>query len=275
MKNTIKTFTLFVRPDQKSTEIADTIRNLNSLTQFPLQETNNGDLVIAIGGDGTFIDAVTSTSFSKSKVYVGVHTGTLGFMQNLSPDEVITLVKDFIYEEDIKTRKMLVSSVNVTLTNGNILNYNSLNEVLIAGTNYSKISFSEYINDELLQNVSGNGIIVATNTGDTAYSMNAGGAIDFSNNFQLVCTLLTPISNAVYENFITNPVICSKVSIVPKPANNVSIIIDGIPKDINSEEIKNIDISMHDSSGYINKFELETYSKTNIIRKKILGYDFN
>ena len=275
MKNTIKTFTLFVRPDKKSNEIADTIRNLNSIAKSPLQETDNGDLVIAIGGDGTFIDSVTSTGFSKSKVYVGVHTGTLGFMQNLSPDEVITLVKDFIYEEDIKTRKMLVSSVDVTLTNGNILNYNSLNEVLVAGTNYSKISFSEYVNDELLQNVSGNGIIVATNTGDTAYSMNAGGAIDFSNNFQLVCTLLTPISNAVYENFITNPIICSKVSIVPKPANNISIIIDGIPKDIDSEEIKSIDISMHDSSSYINKFELETYSKTNIIRKKILGYDFN
>ncbi len=274
MENTIKTFTLFVRSDEKSKQIANSIRNLNNNSLKPLQETDNGDLIIAIGGDGTFIDSVTSTNFSKSKVYAGIHTGTLGFLQNLSADEVFTLIKYFSYEKEIKTRKMLVSSVVVNLINGNKLCYYSLNEVLVVGSNYSKISFSEYVNDELLQNVVGNGIIIATNTGDTAYSMNSGGAIDFSNHFQLVCTLATPILNAAYERFITNPIICSKVSIVPKPSNNISIIIDGITKDIDSKQIKNVDISMLDGSNYINKFELETYSKVNIIREKILGYNF-
>ena len=63
-------------------------------------------------------------------------------------------------------------------------------------------------------------------------------------------------------------------SIVPHNSSKVSIIIDGNTKSIKPEEIKSVDVSMLDGSNYINKFELETYSKANIIRKKILGYDF-
>lgn len=274
MKNTIKSFTLFVRPDEKSNQIANYIRKLNKDLLNPLEETKDGDLVIAIGGDGTFIDSVTSTNFSNSKIYAGIHTGTLGFLQNLSANDIFTLIKYFDHEKEIKTRKVLVSSISINLINGETINYHSLNEVLVVGANYSKISFAEYINDELLQNVVGNGIIVATNTGDTAYSRSSGGPIDFSNNSQLVCTLETPISHAAYERFITNPIICSKVSIVLKPSSNISIIIDGISRDIDSTKIQSVDVSMSGDSNYIHKFELETYSKANVIRKKILGYDF-
>lgn len=282
LKNTIKTFSLFVKPDSQdptkldgiSNGIANSIRKFNSTFQNPLEEVfnGNGDLIIAVGGDGTFLHSVTSTKFCKSKVYAGVHTGTLGFLQNISADGIFGLITYIHYENEISTRKMLVSSVTVNLSNNSSLHYHSLNEVLIAGTNYSKISFAEYINDELLQNVVGNGIIIATNTGDTAYSMNSGGAIDFSNHSQLVCTLLTPIENASYERFIKNAIICSKVSIIPKRPDNISIIIDGIPINIDSLHIKSVDVSMLDDSNYINKFELKAYSKADIIRKKILGY---
>lgn len=283
MKNTVKTFTLFIRsnknnkalPDEESNRVANTFREINAKFSNPLRETDNGDLIIAIGGDGTFIDAVTSTGFDKTKIYVGVHTGTLGFLQNLSPDEVSSLINYIKHEKEINTRKLLISSVDVFLTNGNTFHYYSLNEILVAGFNYSKISFAEYVNNDFLQNVSGNGISIATNTGDTAYSMNSGGAIDFSDHYQLVCTPLTLIQNAAYERFIRNPIICSKVSIVPKPCDNITIIIDGITKEIDSLSIQKIDVSILDGSNFINKFEFGQYSKCNVIRKKILGYDFN
>lgn len=274
MKNTIQTFTLFVRDDKRSNQIANSIRKLAASSEKPLNESENGDLIIAIGGDGTFIDSVTSTKFDPIKIYAGIHTGTLGFLQNLSANDVFTLIKYINYEKEIQTRKVPISVAVVSLKNGITLQYHSLNEVLVVGNNYSRISFAEYVNDELLQNVTGNGIIIATSTGDTAYSMNSGGAIDFSNHFQLVCTLETPIRNAAYERFITNPIICPKVSIVPKNSTNISIIIDGLVQDIDSGQIKRIDVSMLESH-YINKLELETsYSKINTIREKILGYGF-
>lgn len=274
LKNTIKTFTLFVRDDPKSEQIANSIRKYSQSSSKPLQESSiNGDLIIAIGGDGTFLHAVNETDFDKTKVYTGIHTGTLGFLQNVSADEAFALIKYFQYEEEIKTREMLVSSVTVNLANNEPLHFHSLNEILVVGRNYSKISFAEYVNGELLQNVNGNGIAVATNTGDTAYSLNSGGAIDFSNHCQLVCTLATPIVNASYERFIPNPIICSEVSIVPKPSDNIDVIIDGIPKQIDSAQIESIVVSMLDNSNYINKLELDNYSKVTVIRNKILGYD--
>lgn len=272
MKNKIKTFTLFVRDDEKSEKIAKYIRQLAAGAHIPLEETENGDLVIAIGGDGTFLKAVNTTGFGKDKVYAGIHTGTLGFLQNLSENDIYTIIQYISYEKEINTRKVLIPSIVVTLTTGEVLNYKAFNEILICGDRYTKIEFSEYIGDELLQEVSGNGIIVSSSTGDTAYSMSAGGAIDFSGHSQLVCTLLTPIKNAAYGDFIINPIICPEVCIVPKTSKNIQIIIDGIPMEISSEQIKSIDVSVLDGESYINKLELKNYSKVEVIREKILGY---
>lgn len=272
MKNEIKTFSLFVRPDIKSQQIADKIRSLNKKTPSPLIESKNGDLVIAVGGDGTFIDAVTNTQFSKNIIYTGIHTGTLGFLQDLCENDILSFIKYIQYEQELTTRKLYTAFVEVFFEDNSSQHFFSLNEVLVVGENYSKITFSEYINGEHLQNVTGNGIIIATSTGDTAYSLNANGAIDFSNNFQLVCTLETPIRNAAYERFITNPIICSKISLVLNPDKNISIIIDGKKKDIDSNSIKKVEVSMIDDSNYINKLDLTNYSKVEIIRNKILGY---
>lgn len=271
MKNEVKTFKLFVRPDEKSRQIADKIRLLNEKTSNPLVESDNPDLVIAIGGDGTFIDAVTSTKFSKKIIYTGIHTGTLGFLQDLCENDIFSLIQYISYEQELKTRKVYTASVKVYLKDGNIHQFFALNEAIVAGDNYSKITFAEYINDELLQNVTGNGIVVATSTGDTAYSLNADGAIDFSNNQQLVSTLLTPIRNAAYERFITNPIICSRINLVLNASDNISIIVDGKKKSIDSSMIGRVEVSMTNSY-YINKLDIMDYSKVSIIRNKILGY---
>lgn len=271
MKNKVKTFRLFVRPDEKSRQIADKIRKLNSRKSTPLVEADEADLVIAIGGDGTFIHSVTETQFNKEIVYTGIHTGTLGFLQDLSENDIFTLIQYIDFEKELKTRKVYTASVKVFLKDGTSLHFFALNEAIITGENHSRIAFAEYINDELLQNVTGNAIIIATSTGDTAYSLNANGSIDFSNNFQLVCTLEIPIRNAAYERFITNPIICSKIDVVLKPAQNISIIIDGKKKDVDSSSIERVEVSMNDSN-FINKLDLMNYSKVRIIRNKILGY---
>lgn len=273
MENNIKTFSLFVKPnDAKSQEVATSIRTHNSYFLHPLAETENGDLIIAIGGDGTFLRAVNQTNFSKTQLYVGVHTGNLGFLQNLSESDVYTLFEYLSYEKDIETRKVLIPTISISLADDTTLEFKAFNEILICGQDYTKIKFSQYVNDEFLQNVSGDGIIISSSTGDTARSRNAGGAIDFSNHFQLVSTLLTPIRSTVDGNFIFNSIICPKVTIVPETSKNIQIIIDGIPKQISSELIRSIEVSMLNGDSYINKFELRPYSKVRVIREKILGY---
>ena len=271
MKNNIKTFKLFVPPDEKSFEIADKIRRLNEKTSNPLVESDIADLTIAIGGDGSFIEAVTSTNFSKDTIYTGIHTGTLGFLQDLCENDVLSLIQYIKFEKEFKTRKVYIASVKIHLSTGSTINFFALNDIVVAGTDYSKIHFEEYINGELLQKITGSGIIVSTNTGDTAHSANTGGAIDFSNNCQLICTLLDPIRSAAFERFLPNSLICSEVNLIFEPTDNLSIIIDGRRKDIHSSDIKGIEISMINSN-FINKLDIMNFSKISVTRKKILGY---
>lgn len=271
MKNNIKTFKLFVRPDSKSNEIANKIRKLNEQTSNPLIESDEADLTIAIGGDGTFIEAVTRSNFSKDTIYTGIHTGTLGFLQDLCENDVLSLIQYIKFEEELKTRKVFVADVKIYLNTGSTLQFFALNDIVVAGTDYSKIHFKEYINNELIQRITGSGIIIATNTGDTAHSANAGGAIDFSNNCQLICTPLDPIRNASFERFLPNSLICSHVILSLQSSDNISIIIDGRRKNIKSEDIKEVEVSMLHSN-FINKLDLMNYSKVRVIREKILGY---
>ena len=170
MENQVKTFRLFVRPDAESQRIADKIRTLNAKTDSPLVESEDGDLVIAIGGDGTFIEAVTSTHFSKKKIYTGIHTGTLGFLQDLCENDILSLIRYIHFEKELETRKVYTAFITVYLKNGKSQEFFALNEILVAGENYSKISFEQYVNGEILQNVTGSGIVIATSTGDTAFS---------------------------------------------------------------------------------------------------------
>ena len=269
MKNKIQNFTLFVRPDEKSRSIAENIRKLCFYT--PLKEVKSGDLIIAIGGDGTFIDAVTSTKFSSEKLYAGIHTGTLGFLQNLSSEEIYKLIKTLEHKKEIETRKVFVPVITIELESGEELTYKTLNEVLIAGKHFSKIFFEEHVNGELLQKVYASGICIASNTGDTAMSMNSGGSIDFTGNCQLIGTLILPINNAACQRFVKTSIISSEFDIVLKKSSNIEIIIDGKPKKISSESIKKISVSMNDSN-FINRYQSDEFSKAKIIREKILGY---
>lgn len=273
MINNITSFRLVVRSDEKSQQIANDIRELNSKMSSPLIESEEGELVIAIGGDGTFIHAVTDTGFSKEKVYTGIHTGTLGFMQDLSANDIYTLIQYIKHESEIRTRKVYVSAIKIRLRDGTVRNYYSLNEIMVVGKNYSKISFTEYINGDLLQKVSGNGITIASSAGDTAYSLNAKGAIDFSRNFQLVCTLETPMIYAIHERFVDNPIICSQIKIILEPSDNIQIIIDGRSKAIESGMIESVEVSMIDEGNHINKLDITNYSKVRVFRNKILGYE--
>lgn len=271
MKNNIKTFKLFIRPDEKSQQIASKIRDLNAHSATPLIESDEADLCIAIGGDGTFIEAVTNTNFSMSTIYTGIHTGTLGFLQDLCENDVLSLIQYIKFEKELKTRKVYVADVKIYLNSGNVINFFALNDIVVAGTDYSKISFEEYINTEFIQKITGSGIIIATNTGDTAHSANIGGAINFNTTAQLICTPLSPIRNAAFERFLPNPLICSNINLVLNLCDNISIIIDGRKKDINSKDIKEIEVSMVNSN-FINKLDLMNYSKVKVIREKILGY---
>ena len=153
MKNTLKTFQIVCRPDFDSQNLANTIQNL--LSQFLVEAFGpfDGDLAIAIGGDGTFLRTVTQMGFDKSKIYAGINTGTLGFFQDIAPDEFINFCQFFSKEKELRTRKLHIPSIDISLKDGSSQHFHAINEIVIAGRHASKINFTEYVNDYLFQNV--------------------------------------------------------------------------------------------------------------------------
>lgn len=284
MKNTIKSFCLFVRDDSESSQIAEQIRKINSEAKKPLLEVtneNDADLNIAIGGDGTFIDSVSRTGFGKykeesekrrEKIYAGVHTGTLGYLQSISKEEIFTFIKYISNDAEICVRKVFIATIKIYTTK-DVFTYNALNDIEVTS---SKLNFKEYFGGYLLQEITGNGFIVCTPTGSTALNMNAGGAIYLGDNIFLNRILKSPMRNKeITETPLTNNVITDNdITIILNHKgyinNFIHIEIDGNLLKINPKSVTRIDISM-DKSNYINKFENHQYNVTQATRKKILG----
>ncbi len=155
------------------------------------------DCIITIGGDGTFLEAITAINLKQIPL-LGINTGRLGFLADISPNEIHqaieSLVKGYYRLED---RMVLQASVQSTL--GISLPY-ALNDLTVHKRDTSSmILIHAYIDDVLLTNYWADGLIIATPTGSTAYSMSAGG----------------PIVSPDSQNFIITPIASHNLTVRP------------------------------------------------------------
>ena len=168
----------------------------------------SSDFMISIGGDGTFLDTITFIRDSGMPV-VGINAGTLGFLSNISKDEIDYAIDEIVAGNftldkrallSIETEMNLFEDVNVALNDLTIHKYDSS----------SMITIHVYLNDEFLNSYWSDGLIVSTPTGSTAYSLSCGGPI------------ITPGSG----NFIINPVAPHNLNVRPVviPDDNIITI---------------------------------------------------
>ena len=198
----------------------DTVINVNS--QF---EYNNAELVIVFGGDGTIIKAAREFSPYGTPV-LGINTGTLGYLAELAPDET-NLIEQILYGNfRIEQRMMLdvqIESKNQTITP----KLPAINEVVISNGPISRlIKYDLFCDGIQIQSSRADGIIIATPTGSTAYSMSAGGPVA---DPSLDCIITTPICPFALNQ---RPVIYGantilEISSVACRENEVYLTIDG------------------------------------------------
>lgn len=166
------------------------------------------DVVFSFGGDGTILDSVPVIRDSGVPV-CGINTGNLGFLSSVSPMETIDAVKNIIEGNyEIERRSLIKINDKNNIFNG--INY-ALNEISVCRKdNGSLIVVNVFIDDMLLNTYWADGIILATPTGSTAYSMSVGGPIMTPNADSF---LITPIAA---HNLSVRPVVIpdkSKVKI--------------------------------------------------------------
>ena len=147
------------------------------------------ELAIVIGGDGSMLDAARRSAPSGIPV-LGINMGRVGYMTELEMDELDLLEKLFAGEYKLDERAML--SVSVVSSKGQVkFKADALNEAVIAnGTTARIIDLELSDGDELVNTYRADGLVIATPTGSTAYSLSAGGPIVAPN---LSCICVTPV----------------------------------------------------------------------------------
>lgn len=147
-------------------------------------------VVVSVGGDGTFLRAARVASLSSCPV-IGVKVGRLGFLTEAEPDEATALVRQVLAgTATIEERSAAVATVE--LATGERTHRWALNEVIVEkSVRHRLVRLAVEIDREPITTFSGDGVIVATPTGSTAYSFSAGGPIVTPT---VDCLLFTPVA---------------------------------------------------------------------------------
>lgn len=154
------------------------------------QVASDCELIICLGGDGTLL-SIASSAHKKSVPILGINMGALGFLTEVKQDEVFEELESYL-KGDFKVEDRLMLSCKAHSEKlKKERRFFSLNDMVVSREGLSRILQIEiHVAGEKLTRFSGDGVIIATPTGSTAYSLSAGGAVVHPT---LEAILITPI----------------------------------------------------------------------------------
>ncbi len=152
----------------------------------------DADMVISVGGDGTFLKAANKVG-SKNIPILGINTGRLGFLADISPEEMPATF-DEIYAGNYSVEERSVLQLSCEGKTLEIEPY-ALNEIAVLKRDTSSmISIRTAINGAYLTTYQADGLVIATPTGSTAYSLSVGGPIIVPHSGTIAITPVAPHS---------------------------------------------------------------------------------
>lgn len=199
---------------------------LESHHATPLVEPENiegVDYVISMGGDGTFLEAANKVGEREIPI-LGVNMGRLGFLADVLPSEIETTL-DHVLRGDHIIEDHTVIKLE---TNGETVECNpfALNDIaVLKRDSASMISIRAYVNGDFLVNYQADGLIIATPTGSTAYSLSNGGPIIVPQSGSLCITPVAPHSLNI------RPIVINDTSVIElevcSRSHNFLVAVDG------------------------------------------------
>ena len=150
------------------------------------------DMVLSIGGDGTFLKAASRVG-SRNIPILGINTGRLGFLADVSPEEMEDTFND-IYSNNyrIEDRSVLQVSCKEQELKGYPFGLNEI--AVLKRDSSSMISIHTAINGAYLTTYQADGLVIATPTGSTAYSLSIGGPVIVPHSNTIAITPVAPHS---------------------------------------------------------------------------------
>ena len=168
----------------------------------PKELQENADILLSIGGDGTLLNTITLIRDSGIPV-LGINTGRLGFISSVSTDQIDNAINQLLKKEyTLEERTLLQLDTNNQLFGET--NF-ALNEVTVLKKDTSSmIRIHAFLDDEFLNSYWADGLIVATPTGSTGYSLSCGGPIVVPGTENFIIAPIAP------HNLNVRPVIVSE-----------------------------------------------------------------
>ena len=223
----IKKIKLFVNNNKESIRFSKKLE-LELINNGFIIDNDNYDLAIAIGGDGSFLRMIKQNNFDSDVYYIGINTGTLGFLQEVGKKDYKKFISELANEE-YKIEHIGVQET-VIEHNNNTSRFLSLNEIVIRDKDLNATKLTVKINEDLLEKFTGDGLLIATSTGSTAYNLSFGGSIVYNIFNTLQITPIAPINSKVYRTLLNSVIIPSNMEVTVIPENNkkdLLVTIDG------------------------------------------------
>ena len=134
------------------------------------------DLCIVVGGDGTILNAVRSLAHANVPL-LGINVGRLGFLADISPDELENSLSEILGGSYREEQRLLLET-QVLRDGKTIFSADAFNDVVVHIRDVARmIEFETRINDAFVNHQRGDGMVISTPTGSTAYALSAGGPI--------------------------------------------------------------------------------------------------
>lgn len=225
------------------------------------------ELIISIGGDGSFLETVNTFKFS-NKLFVGINTGHLGFFTDVSVEEINEFIDLYISKNYI-VQSLPILNTKI-ITEDKEINIYTINEVVIKCDKSKVIHANININGKKIQKISGDGIIISTPTGSTAHNYSARGSIIDPSINVIQLTPINPLNTNVYRSFNSSILFShqSELEVVPEYSfeKAMLIVVDGVEQKFE----KVIKIKTQMTNQKINLFRMPNYNFWSRVSNKFL-----
>lgn len=227
---------IIARDDDFSKSIEKSLLEKLKKHDFTLNN-DQPEIVIFIGGDGTFLRAVNRYLPIINQIkFVGVHTGSLGFFCEFSVDNLDELVTLISQNKPYQKHYRLLEATLTTEKSKRI--YYAVNEIRIENIHRTIIT-DVYIDDMLLETYRGNGLLVSSQLGSTGYNKSIGGAVIESGIELMQLTEIAPLSNNIYRALDASLVLRGNRVVTFKGDGGQTILgYDHLSEDIDAEHIE-------------------------------------
>lgn len=213
-----------LRNDDYSREMDRLLRQKmagNETFRFVENPEEQPELVISIGGDGTLLEAVHEYGFAPQ--YVGIHTGHLGFYADWHPDELDAFVEALNQGNPLVAEYPCVECCITTVSGERHAKW-ALNEMVIRNATLSTLVTSVFINGEEFETFRGDGLIVSSPSGSTAYNKAVNGAIVHPSIEAIQLSEIASINNQAYRT-INSSLVLPKHHVVELIVMNPEIML--------------------------------------------------